>query len=214
MAKRQLQEINAGSMADIAFLLLIFFLVTTTMDVDSGLARKLPPPAPETTEDQPPPIRERNVLIVLINKDDQLAVEGELFSVERLKDKTKLFVTNPRNDKNLSDNFTLAEKYQEALDEGKEKEAERFKLLMKTFGSAVRVSKGVVSLQNDRGTSYKMYIKVQNELVASFNELRDELSLSAFGKKYDDASEVQQELIRDIYPLSISEAEPRNIGGK
>ncbi|MCK5536673.1 MAG: biopolymer transporter ExbD [Bacteroidales bacterium] len=213
MGKRQTQEINAGSMADIAFLLLIFFLVTTTMDVDSGLSRQLPPPAPDEEADQPPPIRERNVLIVLINKDNQLAVEGELFNVVNLMDKVKIFVTNPRNDKDLSDNNTLAERRDIAIADNKENDVHRYTRLIKVFGSSIRVSKGVVSLQNDRGTSYKMYIAVQNELVSAFNELRDELSQQTFGKKYNDLSEDSQKLVREIYPLSISEAEPRNIGG-
>ncbi len=214
MNKRNTPEINAGSMADIAFLLLIFFLVTTTMDVDSGLARKLPPPVPKDQE-PPPPIKERNVLLVLINKDDQLAVEAEPFEVSRLKEKTKEFITNPNNDPNLSDGKTLQQKYEAALKANKAKDAAKYKRLMKLFGPNTRVSKGVVSLQNDRGTTYKMYIKVQNELVAAYNELRDELAKRAFGgKNYDELSPKQQKDIREIYPLSISEAEPRNIGGK
>ncbi len=214
MNKRNTPEINAGSMADIAFLLLIFFLVTTTMNVDSGLARKLPPPVPKDQE-PPPPIKERNVLLVLINKDDNLLVEKQAnFDVNRLKEKTKEFITNPRNDKNLSDNKTLQEKRDIALKKGIQKDVVKYTRLMKIFGPNTRVSKGVVSLQNDRGTSYKMYIKVQNELVAAYNELRNELSKQAFSKKYDELSVKEQKDIRAIYPLSISEAEPRNIGGK
>lgn len=213
MGKRNIPEINAGSMADIAFLLLIFFLVTTTMDVDSGLARKLPPPVLDEQE-PPPPIKERNVLLVLINKDNQLAVEAEPFDVRFLKDKTKEFITNPSNDPNLSDGKTLQQKYEAAVKANNAKDVAKYKRLIKLFGPATRVSKGVVSLQNDRSTSYKIYIEVQNELVAAYNELRDELSKRAFGgKKYDELSTQQQKDIREIYPLSISEAEPRNIGG-
>jgi len=213
MGKRNIPEINAGSMADIAFLLLIFFLVTTTMDVDSGLARKLPPPVPKDQE-PPPPIKERNVLMVLINKKNQLAVEAEPFDISRLKEKTKEFITNPKNDKNLSDGKTLQQKYEAALNANNAKDVAKYKRLIKLFGATTRVSKGVVSLQNDRSTSYKIYIEVQNELVAAYNELRNDLSKRAFaGKKYDELSTQQQKDIREIYPLSISEAEPRNIGG-
>ena len=80
------------------------------------------------------------------------------------------------------------------------------------LGRDVRVSKGVVSLQNDRQTDYGVYIRVQNELVAAFNELREDLAIACFQKKYNDLTETQQEAIQDIYPLSISEAEPRHVG--
>ena len=191
---RPLQEINAGSMADIAFLLLIFFLVTTTMDVDSGITRRLPPPENENDE-KPPPIKERNVYIVQINSYDQLAVEAERMHVSKLCDGVKEFIKNPRNDENLS--------------EKKEKD----NIL---FGKTM-VSKGVVSLQNDRSTSYARYIQVQNELVRAFNELKDELSIIKFGKPYSELDPKLEEnkikAIKQAIPVTISEAEPKNIGG-
>lgn len=188
---RQVQEINAGSMADIAFLLLIFFLMTTTMDIDSGITRKLPAPTPP---DAPPPpeVKERNVYIVLVNTYDQLFVEREVMDISQLKDGVKRFITNPTDDPDLS--------------ERKEKEIEGL--------GTVMVSKGVVSLQNDRNTSYEKYIQVQNELVKAFNELRDEYARAQFGMPFDDLDPERQEAIKDLYPQSISEAEPRNVGGK
>ena len=191
MARRALQEINAGSMADIAFLLLIFFLVTTTMDVDSGILRKLPPIEDEVIK--PPEVKERNIFIVLINKDNLLAVEGELTDISQLRDMTKEFIDNPLNKANLSERK-------------KPKELE--------FFGMVETSKGVVSLQNDRSTEYGKYIEVQNELMAAFNELRNELAVRHFGIPYDDLEKEKQKAIRKFYPLTISEAEPRNIGGK
>lgn len=190
MGKREVPEINAGSMADIAFLLLIFFLVTTTMDVDSGLSRMLPPPVPENQE-PPPPIKDRNVFVVLVNKDNRLLVEGEPMKVKQLRKKAKEFIANPKND--------------EDLPEKKETEVQ--------FFGNYPVSKQVISLQNDRGTSYGTYIAVQNELVAAYNELRDELSQQKFGKKFDELNKEQSTAIKDIFPQRISEAEPKNIGG-
>jgi biopolymer transport protein ExbD len=191
MGKRDVQEVNAGSMADIAFLLLIFFLVTTTMDTDSGLSRMLPPPVPEDQE-TPPPIKDRNVFEVLINAQNRLLVENEPMELRELRDAAKEFIQNPLDE--------------EGLPEKEEKQIEYFGIYP--------VSKGVISLQNDRGTQYQMYLSVQNELAAAYNELRNELSQSKFGKKFDELEEDKQDAIRDIYPQKISEAEPKNIGGK
>ncbi len=185
-------EIPSASMADIAFMLLIFFLVTTTMDTDSGISRMLPPPVPpDQKNDDDVKIKERNVFVVLINKNDQLMVEGQPMSIKELKDKAKEFIENPTNDQNLP---------------------EKDPIEIPFFGSTM-VSKQVISLQNDRGTSYGIYIQAQDELAAAYNELRDELALRKFGKKYDDLDADHQDAIRDIYPQRISEAEPRNYGG-
>ncbi len=188
---RPIHEINAGSMADIAFLLLIFFLVTTTMDVDSGLTRKLP--AMQIIDVPPPPINKRNVYIVLINQHNQLAVEGELMLVNQLCDGVKEFINNP------DDNPDLSARKEEAVE-------------IPFFGE-VFLSKGIVSLQNDNGTSYHKYIEVQNELVRAFNELRDELSMKTFGMLYKDLDDERKKAVKKYYPMTISEAEPRNIGG-
>ncbi|UTW63865.1 biopolymer transporter ExbD [bacterium SCSIO 12741] len=194
MAKKDPPEINASSMADIAFLLLVFFLVTTTMDTDFGLARKLPPPLPDEIE-EPPEIKERNVFVVLVNANDQLLVEGSLMDISELKDAAKEFIANPYDDENLP-----------------EKSMKEVPL----FGN-VEVSKQVISLQNDNGTSYNMYIQVQNELARAYNELRDELAKEKFGKSYDALIAAKDEqrvkAVRSVYPQRISEAEPKDIGG-
>lgn len=187
-------EINAGSMADIAFLLLVFFLVTTTMDTDFGLARLLPPPIEEEVET--PPIKERNVFEVLVNANDQLLVEGEIMQIEELREATKEFIANPGNAENLP--------------EKKEKD-------IPFFGTTM-VSKQVISLQNDNGTSYNMYIQVQNELAAAYNELRNEIAMEQFGVSYNDLLEAgdkdKVKAVRKVYPQRISEAEPKDVRKK
>ena len=191
--KRAVPEINAGSMADIAFLLLVFFLVTTTMDSDFGLARKLPPPL-DINMPEPPPIKDRNVFQVLANANDQLLVEGDLMEISELREAAKEFIANPYDKDDLP-----AKKEVEVA-----------------FFGLYPVSKQVISLQNDRGTSYDLYIQVQNELAAAYNELRNELSKQKFGVSYDELVEKNDEArvkaIRAIYPQRISEAEPKDIG--
>jgi biopolymer transport protein ExbD len=197
MARRELQPINAGSMADIAFLLLIFFLVSTTMDVDTGLPRLLPPMPEEDQSEDKSEIKERNVFVVLINKDDQLFVETEIVDIGALKKLTKEFIMNP------DDNPNLSEKRLEYVD---------------YFGN-VMVSKGVISLQNDIGTSYGKYIEVQNELAAAINELRNDLCLQKFGRRYNDLDPLNEtekgiiEAVKKVLPMAISEAEPNKTGG-
>ncbi len=189
---RKIPEIPAASLADIAFMLLIFFLVTTTMDVDSGLERRLPPmPPPDQEDDDTPPIKERNVFVVLVNANNQLLVEGEVSRVEDLREKAKEFMANPYNEENLP-----------------EKEVKEI-----DFFGPVEVTKGVISLRNDVGTQYGTYIAVQNELVGAINDLREELAKQKFGKSYEKLDRDQQGAVRDIYPSRISEAEPKKVGG-
>ncbi len=188
---RKVSDVNASSVADIAFLLLIFFLVATTMDVDSGLSRKLPPmPEPDAVQDNKQ-IKERNVFVVLINSSDLLMVENEQLDVHNLREKAKEFIVNPAN--------------KESLPEKELREIE--------FLGEVMAPKGIISLMNDRGTSYGMYITVQNELIAAYNEVRDEVAMREFGKHYDKLPEEKKDAIKKYYPQIISEAEPKNIGG-
>ena len=215
MARQNNQEINAGSMADIAFLLLIFFLVTTTMDTDKGLARVLPPMPDEEQQDEENKIKERNLLVVLINKNDRLLVNGEEIYVENLKEKTKEFVANPAQDENLPqmEPKVIMIKNPDYYPGSEEPKKIPHKLFESRYPEGYPVSKGVISLQNDRGTSYKRYIEVQNELVAAYNELRNELSMRMFQKKFDELNnEGDVDAIRAAIPQRISEAEPKNIG--
>jgi len=181
-------EINAGSMADIAFLLLIFFLVTTTMDVDSGIGRILPP----MPKGDIPEVNKRNILQVRINKKDKLLVNKKEIAVNELRPQVKEFIQNPMNSEILP---------------------QKKKITIAALGE-IWVSKGIISLKNDRGTSYEMYINVQNELTAAINELRNEVSNQHFGMDYTSLTDKNKlKAIRKEIPMAISEAEPENIGG-
>ena len=185
-------EINSSSTADIAFLLLCYFLMTTTMDQDMGLQRRLPPmPDPnQKVEDQK--VNRHNIIIVKINSADRLLAGTEPMHVSQLKDKIKEFLTNPNNNPDLP---------------------EREEIEIEGFGPC-QVSKGVISLQNDRGTSYQAYMAVQNELVKAVNELRDEWAMANFGKTYLNCDEDQQVIVRKAVPQNISEAEPKDVSKK
>jgi biopolymer transport protein ExbD len=192
--KRKCPDINSSSTADIAFLLLIFFLITTSMDTDRGLARRLPPPPEnEQQKNNEDKVKQRNVLQVFLNMYDQLMVNGEVINVSQLRDKAKEFIANKANAENMPELVN--------------KEVE-------FFGTVQVTEKHVISLQNDRSSSYQSYIDVQNELVAAYNELRDELATEKWGKKYEELDEDQQKAIREIYPQKISEAEPKKYGEK
>jgi len=202
MAKRAAPEVNAGSMADIAFLLLIFFLVTTTIETDSGLNRKLPP-----MEDQvdPPIIREKNIFTVLVSKNDQLLVEEELADIADLRSLAIEFLDNGGGVGDEACSYC----------EGAKDEA-----------SSDNPDKAIISLKNDRETSYKVYIAVQNELVAAYNDLRNREFVKLFPnegvnfveaqKTYDDprtSSDLREELkpkldqVKARFPQKLSEAE-------
>lgn len=196
MGKRSVQEINASSMADIAFLLLIFFLVTTTMSVDKGLSRRLPPPLPpDQKEKKDVEVNQRNTFVVLINSRNQVLAQNEFMDVSELREKVKEFIKNEGNDPHLPELLPM-----EVEIDG------RIEQVMTT-------SSHIISLQNDRGTTYQKYIEVQNELVAAYNEVRDEFARARFGVGYSELTEERQAAIQQIYPQKISEAEPKNYGG-
>lgn len=237
MARRELSEINAGSMADIAFLLLIFFLVTTTMDTDKGILRILPPPIDEE-DPEPPEVKEKNVYVVLVNANDQLLVEGEPMKIENLKDGAMTFLTNAGvfkdeyNDPDLPErtwvrraecleNINLAKS---ALSQDPDNENAKSTLdkweanlrAIELLGEFKALpSSALISLQNDNSTSYDMYIQVQNELQSAVNQLRDDLSMQEFGVTYDQLNPLKDDkekilAIRQVFPQRISEAEPKN----
>lgn len=186
--KKKVPAINTSSTADISFLLLIFFLVTTTMDTDSGITRRLPPPVENPEMDVK--VKERNIMNVMINKYDRLLVNGRPGNLATLKDEVKNFATPHPNDEHAP-----------------EVEVKEIELLGK-----IQTNKGVVSLKNDRGTSYMMYISVQNELARAFNELRDEMSMQYFHQHFVDLTDKDKiDAISKAIPVRISEAEPEEI---
>ncbi len=174
---RMKNEVNAGSMADIAFLLLIFFLVTTTIDVDKGITVKLPP----WSEDEPDitKLNKRNVYSVLVNAQNQLLVRGELAEIDDLRENAKEFIVNPQRREDLAEKPT----------------------------------KAIISLKNDRGTSYETYLEVYNELKAAYNELWEAESQRLYGVPYSDELPLAyRKEIKGKIPFVLSEAEPTNFG--
>ena len=193
MAKK-IPQINASSMADISFLLLIFFLVTTSMDVNQGLARRLPAPIPPDQKVEDTDINKRNLFVVKINWENKLLVQGQELDVRQLRAKAKEFVANINDDPNMPKLF------EEDFGE--------------PFGTLKYTKEHVISVQNDAETQYQAYLEVQNELVAAYNELREECAQKYFHTAYTELDEEWQKKIQKIYPQKISEAEPKNYGGK
>lgn len=192
MASRKVPAINASSMADISFLLLIFFLITTSMDVSQGLARRLPAPPDPNQKVEDTDINRRNLFVVKINSANQLLVQGELMDVRQLRDKTKEFILNANDDANLPKRVTEE---------------------IPGLGLVTYTPDHVISVQNDVDTKYQAYLDVQNELVAAYNEIRNEYSRQQWGKTFDELDEDTQKLVQKVYPMKISEAEPKNYGG-
>lgn len=203
MARRSSPEVNAGSMADIAFLLLIFFLVTTTIETDSGISRKLPP-MEESEEDVV--IKQKNIFTVLLNGKDQLLVEDELMELENLREAAINFLDNGGGSGEDACDYCKGERDKKSSD---------------------NPDKAIISLKNERETSYATYISVQNELVAAYNDLRDREFLRLFpneymsfveaNKKYSDPRTTPEEKarlkpllseVKIMFPQKLSEAEP------
>ncbi|CAM4066258.1 ExbD/TolR family protein [Gillisia limnaea] len=202
MAKRAAPEVNAGSMADIAFLLLIFFLVTTTIETDRGISRKLPPIPEENIE--PPIIKQKNIFTVIVNRDNQLLVEDELMQLPNLRQAAVEFLDNGG---------------------GIGEEACDYCQGPRDPGSSDNPEKAIISLVNDRKTEYRTYISVQNELVAAYNQLRNREAQRLYGmdflemeSRYNDPSfrgdketlKERIDVVQAMYPQKLSEAEPKN----
>ena len=172
-------EVNAGSMADIAFLLLIFFLVTATIPKDNGINRMLPK---DTNEVISIPINERNILRIMINNNNEIMLENELVALKDLKEITKNFVDNNGDE---SCNYCNGLKSEDSSDNPK---------------------KAVVSLQTGKQTSYKQFIEVQDELTKAYYELRETYSQNVLKKTVDDLSKTDMKKVKEAYPFILSEA--------
>lgn len=205
MSRRETPEINAGSMADIAFLLLIFFLVTTTMDVDSGISKKLsekPPP-----DYKPPIIKERNIFEVNINRNNELLVEDEFMAVKDLKEAAIKFIDNGGGIGKPGEDGTPGTPCDYCKGE-------------KSESSSDHPNKAIISVQSDRGTDYGTYIEVQNELLKAYTFLRNRLCQERYGMSYTELEKLwkddknnedlkkKREDIKTSYPQIISDAEP------
>ena len=193
--KRKMPGLNTSSTADISFMLLIFFLVTTSMDTDQGLARSLPKPPEDDQLNNEIKVKERNILNIRINKDNYLLIGDDYATLADVKERAKEFIKNEDNKPNLP-----------------ELKPHKVKELGKTF---MVTENHVISVQTDRGTDYGVYFAVQDALVSAYNEIRDEFSKQEFGGyKYDQLTADQQKIVRDVYPQKISEAEPKKYGGQ
>ncbi len=207
MAKRNIPEINAGSMADIAFLLLIFFLVTTTMDIDAGIPRKLPPKQDETQK--PPDIKKRNAFVVNINKNGEILVNGggiedQYMKVDELKNAAKKFLDNGGG-------------------KGKNGNPCDYCEGAKLETSSVHPNRAVISIQSSRKTKHGVYVQVTNELVRAYNELRERETQKLYGESYESLKERAKknpknevlkkklETVKERFPMLLSEAEPAKI---
>lgn len=192
--KRKMPGLNTSSTADISFMLLIFFLVTTSMDTDQGLGRTLPKPPEDDQLNDEIKVKERNILNIRINKDNYVMIGDDYATLEDVKERAKEFIKNADNKPNLP-----------------ELKAKKIKGLGKTM---MVTENHIISVQTDRGTDYGVYFAVQDALVAAYNELRDELSKQEFGFKYEFLKPEEQKAIREVYPQKISEAEPKKYGGQ
>lgn len=191
--KKKVPGINGSSTADISFILLLFFLLTTSMGADSGLARQLPPAVPPDQQDVSIDVNRRNMLRVMVNNRGQILANGEIVTLDGLREKVIEFVLNENDRQDLA-----------------ERTVETFPLV-----GAQKVTKShVISLTNNVDTRYSDYILVQNELTKAYMEIRDQQSRKFFGKPYEEASTDQQEVLIDMYPQKISEANPKEYGSK
>lgn len=182
MSRNTNSGINAGSMADIAFLLLIFFLVTTTFEEDQGINSVIPKPCPEGT-DCNSMIHEKNVFTIKLNRNDQLMANSEVVSLAELRENVKSFLDNNGDQ---SCNYCQGLKKEHLSENPK---------------------KAIIAIQTDRETSYNTYVGVQNELMSAYYELRKELSKTKFNKEVEELTEEELKILKESYPFRITDAE-------
>ena len=201
--KRKVPGLNGSSLADISFILLIFFLITTSMDTDTGLVRRLPPPPDPNQQEEDVKVKGRNVFVVSVNMNNQIMYyygdESKRVTMQDVKPEdlraiVKEFIANPENKSNMPE-FHPADPP------------------LPILGAYPVTKNHIISVQTDRSTKYEVYFQIQNELMAAYNELRNELSREKFGKYFRDLNEDERLAVTGVYPMKISEAEPKKYGG-
>ena len=201
--KRKVPGLNGSSLADISFILLIFFLITTSMDTDTGLVRRLPQPPDPNQQEEDVKVKGRNVLVVQVNMNNEILYyygdEAKRVTVTDvqpadLRKVAKEFIANPENKANMPE-FHPADPP------------------LPILGAYPITKNHIISVQTDRSTQYDVYFQIQNELMAAYNELRDELAREKFGKYFRDLTEDERLAVTGVYPMKISEAEPKKYGG-
>ena len=201
--KRKVPGLNGSSLADISFILLIFFLITTSMDTDTGLVRRLPQPPDPNQQEEDVKVKGRNVLVVSVNMNNEIMyyygdeskrVSKSDVKPEDLREIAKEFIANPENKANMPE-FHPADPP------------------LPILGAYPVTKNHIISVQTDRSTQYDVYFQIQNELMAAYNELRDELAREKFGKYFRDLTEDERLAVTGVYPMKISEAEPKKYGG-
>ena len=189
--RRRVPGLNTASIADISFTLLILFLVVTSMDEDKGLTRHLPPVSTEITP--PAEMLERNVMRIEISSDNSLSVNGETIQVEELRPRVMQFVDNPDNSPSLP---------------------EKHPVEIYGLGRCAVTDGHVIQIKTDRAADYDTYFQVQNEIVAAYQQLRDQLARKRFNKPYASCSEEQRVALRDYYPQRVAEEYSGQKGGQ
>lgn len=201
--KRKVPGLNGSSLADISFILLIFFLITTSMDTDTGLVRRLPQPPDPNQQEEDVKVKGRNVLVVQVNMNNEILYyygdEAKRVTVSDvqpadLRKIAKEFIANPENKANMPE-FHPADPP------------------LPLLGAYPITKNHIISVQTDRSTKYDVYFQIQNELMAAYNELRDEFAREKFGKYFRDLTEDERLAVTGVYPMKISEAEPKKYGG-
>ena len=201
--KRKVPGLNGSSLADISFILLIFFLITTSMDTDTGLVRRLPPPPDPNQQEEDVKVKGRNVLVISVNMNNEIMYyygdEAKRVTVTDVQPAdlrviAKEFIANPENKANMPE-FHPADPP------------------LPLLGAYPVTKNHIISVQTDRTTKYEVYFQIQNELMAAYNELRNELAREKFGKYFRDLTEDERLAVTGVYPMKISEAEPKKYGG-
>lgn len=219
MPRRGAPEINAGSMADIAFLLLIFFLVTTTMDKEAGMMRMLP----ELEQKDPEEVNRRNVIDVLVNDNNQVLLKGDLVEVSEIKSRLAEIILNADNNKDWPENIDVERSELEDLlatkkaafaleQDSKNAKTEYENVILRLrakdlFGSLFKKSKHVVSIQSTRGADYETYISVSDQILLAYKELREKATRNKLGKSWLELNKEEKRMMILMYKPKVSEAE-------